>query len=119
MTTQIICIPIADDGQVGHSWGKAHTVAIAAVRGGAIQGWRTETVRWDIAHDEGTEGSHHARVARFVRANGITTVVATHMGTPMQNMLLKLGMRVQQGAVGDARAAVLAVDDPAVPGAPR
>ena len=31
MTTQIICIPVADDGQVGHSWGKARTLAVATV----------------------------------------------------------------------------------------
>jgi predicted Fe-Mo cluster-binding NifX family protein len=106
MSTVNVCIPVADDEQVGKSWGKAHTVALATVEDGTITSWRTEAVRWDISHDQGTEGSHHARVARFVKDNAITTVVARHMGESMENMLTKLGVRVLQGVAGDARGAV-------------
>jgi len=109
MNTQIVCIPVAEDGQVGHTWGKAHTVALATVEDGVITSWRTETVDWQVSHEQGTEGAHHARVARFVRDNGVTAVIARHMGDGMQNMLTKLGVRVQQGASGDARAAVTAL----------
>lgn len=109
MTTQIICIPVADDGQVGHTWGKARTVALATVQDGTITSWRTQTVDWNISHDQGTEGSHHARVARFVRDNAVNAVIARHMGDDMHNMLTKLGVRVQQGASGDALAAVAAL----------
>lgn len=106
MNTQIVCIPVADDGQVGHSWGKARTVALATVEDGTITSWRTQPVEWDVSKSQGTEGAHHARVARFVRENAVTAVIARHMGDDMQNMLTKLGVRVHQGAAGDARAAV-------------
>lgn len=110
MSSRIICLPVDPDGQLGHSWGRAHTLAVAHVTDGAITDWRTEEVRWDIAHDEGTEGSHHARVARFIRSHEITVVVADHMGAGMQNMLSKLGVSVYLGASGAARQAVLAAN---------
>lgn len=106
MSAQIACIPVTADGQVGHSWGKAPVVAIATFEGGRITHWRTEDVRWDLSHDEGTPGSHHARVARFVQDNAVTTVLVGHMGEPMQNMLAKLGVLVRLGVQGDARTAV-------------
>jgi predicted Fe-Mo cluster-binding NifX family protein len=106
MSTRIVCVPITDDEQVGPSWGKASAVAIATVDKGTLESWRTESVGWDVSHDEGTPGSHHARVARFIQDNDITTVLAFHMGEPMQNMLTKLGVDVQQGAAGNARIAV-------------
>ena len=106
MTTQITCIPAADDGQVGHSWGKARTLAVATVQDGTVTSWHTQTVDWDVSKAQGTEGAHHARVARFIKDNAVTDVLARHMGDDMQNMLTKLGARVHQGAAGDARAAV-------------
>ena len=45
-------------------------------------------------------------IARFIKDNAVTDVLARHMGDDMQNMLTKLGARVHQGAAGDARAAV-------------
>ncbi len=108
MSTDIACIPVTPDGQVAHSWGKARTVAIAKIEAGALASWRTEDVGWDVSHEVGTPGSHHALVARFIRDHAITTVVAGHMGEPMQHMLTKLGVRVRLGAEGDARAAVSA-----------
>lgn len=63
MSTRVLCVPIAVDEQVGTSWGKASAVAFATVDDGAIESWRTEAVSWDVSHDEGTPGSHHARVA--------------------------------------------------------
>jgi len=104
----IVCIPVTHEGQVGHSWGRAHTVALATVAQGTITSWRTETVQGDVSKDQGSEGSHHARVARFVRDNAVTAVLARHMGDDMQNMLTRLGVRVRQGVDGDARAAVAA-----------
>lgn len=109
MSTSIVCIPVADDGQVGHTWGKARTVALAAVQDGTITSWRTEIVDWDVSKAQSSEGAHHARVGRFVRDNAVTDVIARHMGDDMQNTLTKLGVRVQQGASGDARAAVTAL----------
>ena len=103
----IVCVTI-QSGEVGGGWGKARAVAVATVSDGAITEWRETEVRWDIAHDEGTEGSHHARIVRFLRDNAVEVVVAGHMGQPMQNTLAKLGVRVVIGATGDARAAALA-----------
>ncbi len=106
MNAQIVCVPIADDGQVGHTWGKARTVALATVEAGTITSWRTQAVDWDVSKTMSTEGAHHARVARFIRENEVTTVVARHMGDDMQSMLTKLGVRVRQGVTGEARIAV-------------
>ncbi|MBK9739793.1 MAG: hypothetical protein IPO93_09820 [Actinobacteria bacterium] len=106
MSTEFACIPITPDGQVGGGWGKASTVAVAEVVDGAIVDWRTHEVGWDLLHDAG-EGSHHARIVRFLGDNTITVVVAEHMGEPMQNMLAKLGLRVVLGAAGDARVAIV------------
>ena len=103
----IVCVTV-ESGEVGGGWGKARAVALATVSDGAIADWREIDVRWDVAHDEGTEGSHHARIVRFLRENDVEVVVAGHMGPPMQHTLAKLGVRVVVGASGDARAAVLA-----------
>lgn len=102
----IVCVTI-ESGEVGGGWGKARAVALATVSDAAITDWREVDVRWDVAHDEGPEGSHHARIVRFLRENGVEVVVAGHMGPPMQHTLAKLGVRVVVGATGDARAAVL------------
>ncbi len=103
----IACVTV-QSGDVGGGWGKARSVALATVVDGEVTDWREIDVRWDIAHDEGTEGSHHARIVRFLREHDVEVVIAGHMGPPMQNTLAKLGIRTVIGASGDARAAVLA-----------
>ena len=103
----IVCVPVDESGQIDR-WGRARTVAVATVVDGEVTGWQEQAVRWDEAHDAGTEGSHHARIARFVREQGTDVVVAGHMGPPMQNMLEKMGVSVRLGAQGDAQAAVSA-----------
>ena len=79
----IICTPVTPDGQTGGGWGKAHRVALATVADGAITDWQEIDVGWDTAHDEGTEGSHHARIARFLIENHVDVVVTGHMGPPL------------------------------------
>ena len=103
----VVCVPVAPDGQVGHSWGRAHRVAIAAVDRHEIVRWQEIDVRWDILHDEGSEGSHHARVGRFLIDHEVEEVVAGHMGGGMRLMLVKMGLTVRVGASGDARRAIL------------
>jgi predicted Fe-Mo cluster-binding NifX family protein len=103
----IVCATVNGD-QVGGGWGKAQRVAVASVELGEIEAWEEIDVRWDLSHDEGTEGSHHARIVRFLRERGVEVVVAGHMGPPMRSTLAKLGVRVVIGASGDARASVLA-----------
>ena len=107
-TNLTVAVPVSPEGMVGHSWGKAPLLAIAEVANGRITSWTVHQVDWDRLHDEGGEGSHHARVVRFIKDHGVTLIVASHMGPPMANTLTKLGCRVVLGSEGDARAAVLA-----------
>jgi predicted Fe-Mo cluster-binding NifX family protein len=83
-------------------------VAITEVTGNAIGTWREYDVKWDALHDAGTEGSHHARVARFLQDHHVEAVVANHMGEPMVHMLERMRVKVCLGAVGDAREAAVA-----------
>ncbi len=103
-----ICIPITGDDQVDARWGRAHQVAIADINHGEITGWWEHEVCWDILHDVGSEGAHHARVARFLREQHVGAVVAEHMGPGMMRMLRTMGITVYLGAHGDARQAVTA-----------
>lgn len=105
----VVCVPVAPGRVVDHSWGKAQVVATATVRDGAVATWTEDAVGWDVQHDVGPHGQHHARIARFLLDKGAHAVVASHMGPPMVNMLGKMGVVVQLGASGDAAAAVLAV----------
>jgi predicted Fe-Mo cluster-binding NifX family protein len=88
-------------------WGRADRLAIAEVLDGQIVSWQEFDVKWSRLHDEGTEGSHHARVVRFLLEHRVQAVVASHMGDAMAHMLEKLGMQVHLGASGDARVAIL------------
>ncbi len=103
----VFCVPVRPDGRIDPRWGRAARVAIAEIRDGGVTTWQEFDVGWDTAHDGGPEGSHHARVARFLREHGVTVVVAEHMGGPMVHMLEKMGIDVRLGAGGDARQAVL------------
>jgi len=102
----IVCVPVTPDGQVDPRWGRAARVAVARLEGGAIAAWDEHDVAWDVLHDVGTEGGHHARVARFLIDHGVQVVVAGHMGPPMVQMLGNMRIIARQGATGDARAAV-------------
>ena len=101
-------VAINPDGTVGGGWGRAHLVAIAEVADGTVFAWQEHEVAWDVAHDEGTEGSHHARIAKFLRDHDVDTVVTGHMGDGMVRMLGTMGIAMAVGANGDARAAVVA-----------
>jgi len=103
-----VCVPVTLDGQVGPRWGRAERLAVAEVAAGQITDWQEFAVDWNTLHDQGTEGAHHARVARFLRDNHVETVLAGHMGPPMRAMLNKLGLHVLPAETEDARAAVLA-----------
>jgi predicted Fe-Mo cluster-binding NifX family protein len=104
----VVCVPVTGAGTIDPRWGRAARVAVAEVREGEIAAWREVEVGWDVAHDQGGEGLHHARIARFLREQGVAAVVASHMGGGMLQMLEQMGLRVTLGAEGDARAAVLA-----------
>lgn len=101
-----ICSTLGPGGAVGHGLGRASHVALASVEEGTITSWDEVEVRWDSLHDEGTEGAHHARIARFMRENAVDVVVAPHLGAGMQRMLATMGIKMFLGAQGDAREAV-------------
>jgi len=103
----IVCIPVTANDEIDAGWGRAARVAVAEVLDGAITRWEPIDVGWDALHDSGTEGSHHARIARFVQDHGVQVVVTGHMGPPMANMLERMQVGVRLGASGDARRAVL------------
>ena len=103
-----VCVPITADGQVDPRWGRARRVAVADVTDGEIIGWQEITVAWGTLHDQGTEGAHHARVARFLRDNGVQAVAVDHVGPGMQRMLGSMAIRVVTGLSGDARGAARA-----------
>jgi predicted Fe-Mo cluster-binding NifX family protein len=113
----VVCLPVAPGRRVGHSWGKAPLVALATVRDGAVVAWAEYEVRWDVSHASGHEGSHHARVVRFLREHGVGAVAAHHMGQPMVHTLGKLGVVVVLGAADDGEAAALAAASRVVPSA--
>jgi predicted Fe-Mo cluster-binding NifX family protein len=98
----------AESAEAGGGWGRAQRIAIATVVDDAVTDWVEHDVRWDLAHDEGSEGSHHARVVRFLMENGVEVVAAGHMGPPMARMLATMGLRVVTGVSGDPRAAAVA-----------
>jgi predicted Fe-Mo cluster-binding NifX family protein len=108
----IVCIPVTPDGLTAPGWGRARRVAVASASKGALGDWQEYEVKWDVLHDEGTEGSHHARVARFLTDHHVDLVVAEHMGEGMTRMLSTMGIRFVLGVDGDARAAVLATVPP-------
>jgi predicted Fe-Mo cluster-binding NifX family protein len=100
-----VCVPITTEGQVDPRWGRADRVAVANVVDGQIADWQEFTVAWGTLHDEGTEGAHHARVARFLRDNQIQAIAVHHVGPGMQRMLGSMAIRVVDDLGGDARSA--------------
>ena len=99
----VVCVPVSGDGLLGPSWGRADRVAVATVGEDGVGAWQEFEVGWGGLHDAGTEGSHHARIARFLLDHDVETVAAHHMGLPMANMLSKMGLTVRLGETGDAR----------------
>ncbi len=106
----MVCVPVTGDGLIDPRWGRADRVAIADVTASGIGDWQEFDVGWSTLHDEGTEGSHHARVARFLLDHHVEAVVANHMGEPMVHTLRQMGLEVRLGAIGDARLAAMAVN---------
>ena len=102
----IVCVPVTPDGLVGGGWGRAPRVAVAKIEAGRITAWDEYPVGWDVLHDVGTEGGHHARIATFIKDHAVEVVVAGHMGPPMVQMLGRMRVIVRVGAGGDARTAV-------------
>lgn len=105
----IVCAPVTKEGMIDPRWGRADWVAVADVIDGEIVSWQEVEVSWSRLHDEGTPGSHHGRVATFLREHQVEAVVANHIGDGMVRMLDTMNLPAHLGAAGDARAAVQAV----------
>lgn len=103
----VICTTLGPDGGLGHGLGRAPRVALATVSDDQVSSWEEVDVGWDRLHDEGTEGSHHARIARFLRDHQVEVVVTPRLGAGMQRMLGTMGIDVLLGAEGDPRQVVL------------
>jgi len=103
-----VCVPVTADGQVDPRWGRADRVAVVEVADGEIRDWQEFTVGWGTLHDQRPEGAHHARVARFLRDNGVQAIAAGHVGPGMRRMLGSMAIRVVTGLGGDARSAACA-----------
>lgn len=101
-------IPVTENGEVDGGFGKAYRVAVGVFDGSEITEWNEEVVDWRTAHDEGTHGSHHARIVKYLREHEVTHVLTGHMGESMQNTISKLQLELKLNLSGDARTAVRA-----------
>lgn len=109
-----IAIPVDAAERTAPAWGRAQRVAVATVqRAGdaasdwSITDWRVHDVGWNVAHDEGTEGAHHARIVKFLREHAIRAIVVDHVGEGMHRMLHTMGIPTLPMVQGDAQASVL------------
>ena len=102
----IVCAPVTMAGNIDPRWGRADWIAIADLVDGEIKSWQEIEVSWSRLHGEGSEGSHHARVVKFLKEHRVEVVIANHMGDGMTRMLKTMEIPVHLGAAGDARAAV-------------
>lgn len=102
-----VLVTLSPEGTVAPGLGRAKVVAVANVQDGRVAGWQEHAVGWDTAHDEGTEGSHHARIAKFLREHEVEAVVTGRVGEGMVRMLGTMGIRLVTDAVGDARDAAV------------
>ena len=103
----IVAVTTSSTGAVGGGLGRAQTVAVADVRDGTIVSWTEIEVGWGDLHGTGTEGSHHARIVRFVREHALESVVTSGLGEGMRTTMGKLGVVVRTDLAGDARAAAV------------
>ena len=102
-----IATPVDASEKSAAAWGRAHWVAVADVKDGAIADWQVYEVSWDDLHDSGTHGSHHARVVSFLNEHKIQAIVVDHVGEGMQRMLTTMKIPMLQAMPGDAKHSVL------------
>jgi predicted Fe-Mo cluster-binding NifX family protein len=102
-----VLVTIRPDGTVAPGLGRAPLVAVATVTDGTLVDWQEHAVGWDTLHDEGTEGAHHARIAKFLREHEVDVVVTGRAGAGMVRMLGTMGVRLVMDVEGDARSAVV------------
>lgn len=108
----IVATPTTQDGHSAAAWGRAHWIGVAEVVPGTdgpqVTGWQVHEVGWDESHDAGTHGSHHVRIVRFLKEQGIQAVVVDHMGEGMQRVMHTMGIPLLPASPGDARTSIVA-----------
>ena len=62
----------------------------------------------DVYKRQGTHGSHHARIVRFLKEHGIEAVVVDHMGPGMVQVMATMRIPLLPATAGDARRSILA-----------
>jgi len=102
----IIAIPCTADGSLAPSFGKAPNMAVATTDDNTITDWQVYPVQWDVQHDVGEHGQHHARVVRFLVDHSVRHVVIGHMGPPMVNTITKMGIGIIPAPSTNAKEAV-------------
>ncbi len=103
----IVAVTTAPDGTVGGGLGRAQTVAVAEVRDGHVASWTELEVGWGDLHGTGPEGTHHARIVRFMREHAVECVVTSGLGEGMRTTMGKLGVVVRTELRGEAQAAAI------------
>lgn len=103
----ILTVPVTPDGQVDTRFGKADTMAVATVTDNKLSDWRLHEVGWDVLHDQGEHGRHHARIVRFLRENNVERVLFAGMGPSMMRTIDKMGIELVQVGPMDAREAIV------------
>ena len=96
----IVGVTTTPHGTVGGGLGRAQTVAVADVRDGEVTSWTEVPVGWGDLHGIGPEGTHHARIVRFVREHGLERVVTSGLGEGMRTTMGKLGVVVRTDLTG-------------------
>ncbi|WP_028707394.1 NifB/NifX family molybdenum-iron cluster-binding protein [Propionicicella superfundia] len=102
-----IATPVDAAGNSATAWGRAHWIAVADVQHEHIADWQVHEVSWDVLHDSGGHGAHHARVVRFLLDNDIDGIVVDHVGEGMRRMLHRMRIPMLPATPGDAQASVL------------
>ncbi len=102
----IIAVPVTADGLVDPRWGKAQTIAIAKITTDPdvqIELWEEHPVGWNVLHDQGAHGTHHARIVKFLKEHNVNAVVINHCGASIMNTMQKMGLVIAVEAVGPAK----------------
>lgn len=113
----IVAVTTTPQGTVGGGLGRAQSIAVAEVRHGAVASWAEVHVGWGDLHGSEPEGTHHARIVRFVREHALEAVVTSGLGEGMRTTMGKLGVVVRTDLSGDARAAAVTAATTDAPGA--
>lgn len=96
-----VMLPVNADGTVELRFGRAHFVAVAEFDGDQLTNWTVDEVNWDVLHDEGTHGHHHARMVRYIKEHNVERIGFVGMGQSMMNTLNKANVLLFQIDAGD------------------